>query len=81
MLIKVKLTRLHSVNILFTLSQNLLNSKPFLIYSACEPQASQYVKIVNSFTSDRSDNLEVEDRYLRDNIFVTVHTRNIGGPL
>ena len=38
-------------------------------------------KIVNSFTSDRSDNLEVEDRYLRDNIFVTVHTRNIGGSL
>ena len=38
-------------------------------------------KIVNSFTSDRSDVAEVEDRYLRDNIFVTVHTRNIGGSL
>ena len=38
-------------------------------------------KIVNSFTSDRSEVAEVEDRYLRDNIIVTVHTRNIGGPL
>ena len=36
-------------------------------------------KLVNSFTADRS--IQSDDNYLRENIFVTVHTRNIGGAL
>ena len=44
------LTLGHALSILFILSQNLLNSSPFLIYSALLPQASTEVKIINSFT-------------------------------
>ena len=43
-----------AVSILFMLSQNLLNSKPCLIYSALFPQPSTEVKIINSFTLSSS---------------------------
>ena len=44
------LTLDHAVSILFMLVQNLLNSSPFLMYSALSPQASTEVKIINSLT-------------------------------
>ena len=48
------LTLGHFDNTLCILSQNLLNTKPFLIYSACSPHPSTEVKIINSFTLSSS---------------------------
>ena len=48
--INVKFILLHSVNILLTLSQNLLKTKPFLIYSACSPQVSTEVNTTTQTT-------------------------------
>ena len=44
----------HFVSILLIWSQNLLNSKPVLMYSACSPQLSTDVNIINSFTLSSS---------------------------
>ena len=50
----VRLILGHSVKTLFTLSQNLLNTKPFLIYSACSPHVSTDVNTINSRTLSSS---------------------------